>query len=567
MIALICGVILLFYIRFDQVAYSTDDTVQMNLIASGAFAPHSQYLIYSNILYGIALKYLYLLIPSVNWYLFCGLFANLCAVISVCCLLCRRLETVSAVPVTLIVMLFFSGNFFLSVHYTTNGFLLAVAGYFWLLHYHGHPRKRFLVPAVLFLTLSSMSRLSAFLVTIPLFCAVFAVRLFFRRAMFPDKKQRAKQAALMLLPFVIALATALPDRYAYAKDPNWSSYQERNTIRMEIQDRGFLNYPEYKALYDEAGIPMSAINLITRWLDNDPEVYSREGLRRIADIKRGYDPISFRLDVSLLARSVHGVLSRFFFGQTLFPWLFVAEIIALLFRKDKERLWMMLLISGLVFAIYYALYCYGRLGIHVEAGIWLTAFMLPFGDFPASQPAEEKTEDNAEDHRKNLTLLRTAGAVFSVLLALLCAVPVIDDPQGARLVSPPEPVNNAALAHTALEYLRSDKAHFYVVGSLLGKGYWGAASVYDINGLHTDDYENICFLGGWFAASPVGMYHAYEKGITNPVRALFEREDTLLAAPDEEAEWIWYFLIENYRPDIAYRKVNDNIWQFYIPSD
>ena len=107
-----------------------------------------------------------------------------------------------------------------------------------------------------------------------------------------------------------------------------------------------------------------------------------------------------------------------------------------------------------------------------------------------------------------------------------------------------------------------------MTGSPLGKGYWGAASVYDINGLHTDDYENICHLGGWFAASPVGMYHARVRGIANPVRALFEREDTFLAAPEEEAEWVYYFLVENYRPDITYQEVGEvagaGIWEFSI---
>ena len=551
-IGLICCLILLFYIRFDQVALSSDDDVQLNLLASGALGPDSQYLIYINIVYGFFLKFLSHLAPAVNWYLVCSLFSNLCAIVSVCVLICRKMSLPSAVTVSLLCMLFFSPNFLISTQFTTNVFIYAAAGYFWLLYAIKKKKRLAVLPATLFLSLAVCWRAAAFLMTVPFFGAVLLVHVLQNRKTLPKGKITARMM-LPALPFAVALMLVGLDTYAYAKDPGWSYFKERVKALVEIQDRGFVDYLNHTDLYDEAGFPMSTVNLITNWIDNDPEVYSLERLRKMGDVKRTYDPISFRADFNILAETAHQILSRFFFRQVWLPWVYVTGIIAFALRRDRKRLWMVLLSSLLVCGVYYALICYGRLGWHVEIGIWLMAFLLPFEDFFT----DDRDADGlpAAGNSSSERYLQRAACALMICLTLLCGIFLVQDPQEHRLAVAPITKREESKSHLALEYVRANKENFYVVCSPLSRGYWGAETVYDLTYANSSDFENTCWLGGWFAGSPLGNYHAHEAGFTNPMRALLERPDTFLVATDDEAEWIYYYLADNYSNQIVFHRV------------
>lgn len=563
LIALLCTLILVFFIRYDQISLSTDDDVQLNLIASGALGPHSQYLIYMNIVYGWFLKLLYLAVPSVNWYLFCSLFSNLLAIISVCWLFSRRLPVLPALSVTILCMLFFSKDFLLSTQFSTNVFILAAAGYFWLLYAIKQEKRLAILPATFFLVLSAFWRTAAFLMTVPFFFTALCVHFAAERDAWKDKNL-FKKLALPLLPFVLIAILIGLDQYAYAKDEDWSYFTERVEALVELQDRGFVDYLNHADLYDAAGIPMETVNLVTNWLDNDPEVYSLEQLQKMGEIKRSYNPISFRFDIRVVVETAKSVSDRLLSGRYLLPWACVAGGLIFAFRKDKKHLWMLLLYALLIYAVYYALNCYGRLGWHVETGIWLLVFLLPFEDLFT----EHRPEPVHAVYEKSEKRLHIATAVLLSAFILLCGIDVARYPQGKKLVPPPNTALNAERSHEVLEYVCAHKENFYMATSPLSWGYWGAASVYDLNYANRDHYENICWLGGWFAGSPIGNYHALEAGISNPMRALLERPNTFLVATETEAERIYYFLAANYRDDITYRRTyatdEYGIWQFSV---
>ena len=75
----ICFVCWLVSILFGKLAFSDDDLC-LNFIAVGAYGPDSQYMIYSNILFGYFLKILYSIFPMINCYLWFYLIGNLFAV-------------------------------------------------------------------------------------------------------------------------------------------------------------------------------------------------------------------------------------------------------------------------------------------------------------------------------------------------------------------------------------------------------------------------------------------------------------------------------------------------------
>ena len=66
------GLNIVFFIAFVfviGVKYETNDDLALSLLVEGAYGQRTPYMIYSNVLWGKLLVWLYTLIPTIKWYL------------------------------------------------------------------------------------------------------------------------------------------------------------------------------------------------------------------------------------------------------------------------------------------------------------------------------------------------------------------------------------------------------------------------------------------------------------------------------------------------------------------
>ena len=124
-------VMILFFLPYawmEPFSSDTNDDTALNLIAAGAFGEKSQFLYYSNVLYGYLLKSLFLIAPSINWYLWCALALNAVSVAMLGAALAYFLEYRWLFPALIVLHFYMAGEFYQSIQYTRNAYLYAICG-------------------------------------------------------------------------------------------------------------------------------------------------------------------------------------------------------------------------------------------------------------------------------------------------------------------------------------------------------------------------------------------------------------------------------------------------------
>ena len=134
--AAVCALCLLFFAFFlllGHMSYETNDDETMSLICAGAYGP-GVHLVYSHYLLGLVLSRLYLLLPSLNWYLVLLLSANLTAITAVCLVFGSRLNLPGSMLLTAGLNALLGYDFYNNLQFSKNAALLTGTGAVLLLY-------------------------------------------------------------------------------------------------------------------------------------------------------------------------------------------------------------------------------------------------------------------------------------------------------------------------------------------------------------------------------------------------------------------------------------------------
>jgi hypothetical protein len=277
-------------------SYDTNDDVLMTMIAAGqGFCPApDEHLIFTNILVGQTLKWLYTAWPQIPWYGCYLLAVHYAAQVGVLyCVIANPLKrskeaTPSSSRTRLALYLLYFAlielAFLNNLQFTTTAFLAAQAGTFllwlaWQRRAHepdvaiGGP----LIAAVLLLLVAALVRFEslamALLVAAPL--VLLHARRAWRAVLGPCGMAAAVAAAL------IALTTAY-DRHAYDRDPQWRGFFAYNQLRVKFNDYRWTNYsPQTAGAFAKVGWTKNDHDMIAHWFFDDPNLYSEENLRTV----------------------------------------------------------------------------------------------------------------------------------------------------------------------------------------------------------------------------------------------------------------------------------------------
>ncbi len=283
-------------------SYDTNDDVFMTMIAAGqGFSPApDEHLVFTNILVGQTLKWLYTNAPQFPWY-GCYLLAIhfLAQVALLYCALTIDLQTPSSSErrgessgalkrFALYLLSFALVELVLlnNMQFTTTAFLAAQSGIFLLLlaarRCAGQPRPALLGPlvaAVVLVVVAALVRFEslsmALLVAAPL--VVLVPRAAIRKALAPLGLAAAAAALL------VGLAVAY-DQAAYAADPPWRDFISFNRLRVKFNDYGWTSYtPQTADVFAAVGWSENDHAMIAHWFFDDPELYSEARLRSVLD--------------------------------------------------------------------------------------------------------------------------------------------------------------------------------------------------------------------------------------------------------------------------------------------
>jgi hypothetical protein len=302
------------------IGYETNDDVFLTMIVSGrGFCPRpDEHLIFSNVLLGHALKWLYECQPNFPWYggylllthylaqvaiLYCALTINRCSAPAAEAGAPTDAERssfrrrISAYAICFLVSEIVLLN---NLQYTSSAFLAAQAGIFllylaatrgrvspiaappwrsrrWKRHITSLERLAPLIPAALFLILAGLIRLESLAMTLlvaaPLFaCAVFT----------PPARAIILPAVTAAVVGVVLVAAAKYDADYYAADPTWRHFHAFNTLRVKFNDYAWTTHtPETAPIFSAVGWTKNDHDMIARYYFDDANLYSESRLSAV----------------------------------------------------------------------------------------------------------------------------------------------------------------------------------------------------------------------------------------------------------------------------------------------
>jgi hypothetical protein len=269
-------------VLFEPV-YRTNDDAVMNLIAAGVVlvdSPH-EHLLYTNVLIGLPLKWLYTAAPHFPWYGWYLIGSLFLAGVG----LAYALLSVNATgKQLLLVLLFFLAVLLPSVNvlqFTRVAFLDTLAGLFLLLACLSGsvPRVPASVAAAVLLVLGSLIRFEAFLLA-----GHFMAPAFVFTAWRVRDWAATRRVALVLVPAgLVCVALNWFNGFYYAHSPGWEEFYAFNTARAQVIDYARVTYSDRtRGAFDAVGWSAVDLEMMEHWFYADEQRYSLEKVRSLA---------------------------------------------------------------------------------------------------------------------------------------------------------------------------------------------------------------------------------------------------------------------------------------------
>ncbi|HVT30425.1 MAG TPA: hypothetical protein VHE81_20610 [Lacipirellulaceae bacterium] len=276
-------------------SYDTIDDVLLTMVASGkgiSLAP-DQHLIFSNVLIGYVLKWLYTQAPSIPWYglyLLAVHFAAMSAILYCVLTIGRSNSESRRIGLRLSLYLLCFGlvelQFLTRMQFTTTGFVAGLGGIFLLLlawqryaAHDSHSNLGLLTAAVLFLVISGMIRLESLVMAL---LTVSPVIIWFAARISP---RAILHCGIAVTTAAVLLAGAVAfDHSTYENDPLWRGYRSLNQLRGNFHDSSWTYYsPATSSIFNRVGWSKNDHAMIARWFSDDPQLYSAAKLQTIVD--------------------------------------------------------------------------------------------------------------------------------------------------------------------------------------------------------------------------------------------------------------------------------------------
>lgn len=299
------------------------------------------------------------------------------------------------------------------------------------------------------------------------------------------------------------------------RTPEQREFAEYNRLRAAITDYSS-RYPQFQDAsedYLEAGWNEVGRNLFISWLSEDTDVYSKESLQQITKLS--------------VAPKTKGVLLNLIRGDFKFTCFVIFVMLA--FCCYKKQNWIYFLASGGMLALLCVyLVMKGRIPPRVYQSLLLAAICTQ-GFLCSGRSTDLSETMRTDDLAGSLFPVKQAsGAMFVMGLVISLFVGIVGASRGyigSKEARSYEAQRTVAVAHREiLDVIDADEEHIYMFDIYSEPA--SIPSAFPFFAARPTEYcENWFQLGGWTARMPFNVAKLDSYGITNPMRALFERTD------------------------------------------
>ena len=260
--------------------FESNDDVGMAQIVSGVTTgTPSPELIFSNILIGSVLTFLYRLTDRVNWYTLYLLATHWAALTGLLWAFLRLRPARTTVILFALLFCEFEVALLLRLQFTSTAILAAVSGVLLLLSRDeagGRHTATSLAYGAALVVLAGLIRPDAMYYSLVLLLPLLVYEAVFFRRWRPF-------AAIGLCVVAVAAASAA-DEWHYRSDPAWREFMAYNRARAFIHDLPIVAYEHNsRFFFDRIGWSYTDWGMFTNWFFTDRETYSRPKLEAVLD--------------------------------------------------------------------------------------------------------------------------------------------------------------------------------------------------------------------------------------------------------------------------------------------
>jgi len=537
----IFAITLLFY-RF--VYFENDDQV-MNFIAAGAYGSNSEYLVFINIILGYLLKFLYLINPEVNWYVFVmytTMFLGWVIIYSVLLERIKRNKSLFYGLFSIFIVYLFTSFSYRYLQFTLISTISIVAGFLLIMNTWEKLKLKRVLLGVLFIVWGSFIRYDS-LFLVGLFFGIYtlwqyvAVLINNKGKLFSTNvKKQFIISCVMLLPIILSGGFKLVDTLIYKSDPVWKQYTLYNVARSNI-----LDYPT--KMPDDSSMYYRGLVYGGEYFDT--EVLSLSKMQDLAAY-RVFNKLSI-LNVFIAGKSIlkDNLKNPYLKDYFIFP---IASMLIFLIFSIKKKSVLILNLYGI--SSFLILYYIGRpiyfrvlYGILLVVVIWLCYSYIP-GIFV-------KNIDSGIFGKSKYFVMMDILVCFCFCLFFFKKVMpnlkagLVDKRDNSFYAK--ENTNVYNKNYYDFEKITKDKENLYVATLLYSYlSFLGSGNVFNISlkqEVKKDFFVNTVFLGGWDVFSKRTFETMAKYGVANPYRSLVEKDNVYLIATSVECpvSLIYYF--------------------------
>ena len=369
---LINAIFLLLVVLFCDMKYEVSDDFIVDSILSGAYGNgYDEHLLFSNIIYGYFLKFLYQLMPVVSWYFVSQIFICFCSLWAVTYILLEKNHPYIGIFASLVFVSFFSDDLYILVQFTKTATAAMCAGGALLLYGLWEKKKtKKILPVtmgILLALVGSMVRYSTIYIVLVFLVLIFIEYVWiYRRS---DCIVKKIVFGIMISGITVGGAYALTvlDSTMWKTNVEYGQYKVYNHQRASVTDVNGYGSDTVMPELEKLGVSLNDYYMIETWNFLDQDYFTPELISDISKVKKDYS--------NQVTRSLQYVL-RTFIDRQYEKYLVAVGVeilfLLLLFCQPEKVLWSGFKAAMLVILLMYFIYR-GRVVYRVEYSVFFAA--------------------------------------------------------------------------------------------------------------------------------------------------------------------------------------------------
>lgn len=507
-------ILILLELKFCQPIYETNDDFGISLIAANGYGKYSQYLVFSNYVFGLFLKFLYWIIPKINWYIVLEYLFLAIAYSALETMVTKKVGKTIAIALGMGLWFLVIFNQIRFIQFTRTAYVISFVGGLLIIEAIKEKSKAVALLGSILSVVGYMYRTQCFWVSM-----VYILALIVGMCVEKQIDNKTFKKCILNVGIVVGVCVCLGqiDNCMYKIDDGWNEYRRYNSARAQLLDYEIPDYETNREFYESENITINDVTILSQWILNDTDFFTTEKLEKIT---------TRCTNKTLSLEVIKNDFRSFCEGHkdSMWMWIFVILIIVVGLEKNG---FIALEISGLTIVMFSYLFYMGRVLPRVEFGLWFAGIgVLLYVLLMNKKEKQMVTKDRKTSKLENCVAI-TAMSIVVVLNGFLMF--------GTDLRQNP--------TSSFMEYITKDDSNRYVLDVISFNGFCFNYKPYYTCG--EEIYYNYVFSGGWESGSPLLKNVTETLGLNNPIKDLVDR-DNVFYVSSRGVDCLYTYLREHY---------------------